>query len=140
MIERFLTAQEKSYADALAQIQKGHKQTHWIWYVFPQMQGLGKSETARFYGIHNRQEAEAYLAHPVLGKRLAEIIEAVLNHRDKTPLQIFGHPDDLKFHSSMTLFNAVSPAEDQNVFAQALDLFFAGIKDSNTLTLLDQSK
>ncbi len=136
MINRFLIASQKSYHTALAEMQAGKKRHHWMWYIFPQMQGLGESEIAKFYGIRNRKEAEEFLAHPILGTRLKEITKAVLQHRDKTPLEIFGNPDNLKFHSSITLFNAVSPAADQNVFAEALDLFFAGIQDSLTLTLL----
>ncbi len=136
MINRFFAASQKTYHTALAEVQAGKKRRHWMWYIFPQMQGLGESEIAKFYGIKHRKEAEEFLAHPILGTRLKEITAAVLQHRDKTPLEIFGNPDHLKFHSSLTLFNAVSPAADQNVFAEALDLFFAGIQDSLTLTLL----
>ena len=135
-LHRFLTAQEQSYPQALTEIRQGKKQTHWMWYVFPQLRGLGRSGTAHFYGIENKAEATAYLAHPVLGARLREITEAALAHRDKTALQIFGHPDNLKFHSSLTLFSAVSPAADRTLFTAALNLFFAGIPDAQTLTLL----
>ena len=136
MIHRFLTAQEGIYPRALAEIASGKKQTHWIWYIFPHLQGLGKSETACYYGLVSQQGSRCFLAHPVLGTRLLEITKMAMQHTCKTPLEIFGHPDDLKFHSSLTLFNMVSPAADTNVFAEALQLFFAGSLDSATLALL----
>ncbi len=111
-LSRFLKAQETDYARALVEIQNGRKQSHWMWFIFPQLKGLGHSSTSQFYGIEGPGEAAAYLAHPVLGKRLVEITRAALQHREKTPLQIFGHPDNLKFHSCMALFASVPNAPD----------------------------
>ncbi len=139
MLNRFLAAQEHTYAQALAEMQAGKKQTHWMWYVFPQLSELGKSETAHYYGIRNQQEAAAFLAHPVLGKRILEITGAVLLHPSKTPLQLFGHPDNLKFHSSVTLFNRVSNAPE-NPFATALNTFFEGKPDLATVRILDSGR
>lgn len=134
-LARFLKAQETDYAQALIEIQHGHKRSHWMWYVFPQLKGLGHSGTARFYGLSGKSEAGAYLTHPVLGPRLIQITEAALAHADKTPLQIFGHPDNMKFHSCMTLFAQLPDAPP--VFRNALDTFFSGKEDAGTLRLLD---
>lgn len=133
-LQRFVEAQERNYAGALAEIKSGRKQSHWMWYVFPQMQGLGRSPTAQYYGIKNREEAAAYLQHPVLGGRLEEISAALLNLGTNDAHKIFGSPDDVKLKSSMTLFAAV--AEEQPVFQQVLRKFFGGGKDEATLRLL----
>lgn len=106
-LQRFLEAQENSYETALAEMRAGLKRSHWMWYVFPQMQGLGYSHMARLYGIVDRQEAVDYLAHPLLGQRLLEITTALLQHHSKTAHAIFGTPDDLKLHSCMTLFAVI---------------------------------
>ena len=134
-LERFVTAQEKVFETALAELQAGRKRSHWMWFIFPQLRGLGMSETARFYGIASRDEARAYLAHPVLGRRLAECTAAVLGVQGRSLHAILGSPDDMKFRSSMTLFDRASDAPD-NVFRQALDRYSAGQADKRTLQLL----
>jgi uncharacterized protein (DUF1810 family) len=133
-LSRFTEAQENDYRVALSEIQNGKKRSHWMWYIFPQIAGLGFSETSRFYAIVNLQEATDYLNHPVLGKRLVEISEALLATEGKTANQIFGNPDDLKLKSSMTLFSAVKGAPP--VFEQVLDKYFGGAKDQKTLAQL----
>lgn len=134
-LKRFLDAQENDFERALAEIKRGRKQSHWMWYIFPQIKGLGLSETARFYAIKDRTEAELYLAHPVLGARLIEISEALLEIEGKTANQIFGSPDDVKLKSSMTLFGASD--ETNMVFQRVLDKYFYGTKDQRTLDLIE---
>jgi uncharacterized protein (DUF1810 family) len=134
-LQRFLTAQETDYPIALAEIKRGRKQSHWMWYIFPQVQGLGYSETARFYAIKNMLEAEAYLNHPVLGKRLIEICEALLLLTSNNATAIFGNPDDLKLRSSMTLFSLVN--NPPPVFQKVLNKFFQGIPDPKTQQLIE---
>jgi len=134
-LERFISAQEQQYAAALAEIRRGKKQSHWIWYIFPQIAGLGYSETSRFYAITDVAEARAYLQHPVLGSRLKEISGALLHVKGKTANQIFGSPDDMKLQSSMTLFAAL-PNTDP-VFQQVLDTYFDGAPDQATLRLIE---
>ena len=133
-LQRFLDAQRADYATALAEITAGRKRSHWMWYIFPQMRGLGFSETARYYGIRDAAEAAAYLAHPVLGERLREIARALLALPGSDANRIFGSPDDLKLRSSMTLFGAVPGAD--GVFQAVLDKFFSGAKDVKTVQLL----
>ncbi|RAU81900.1 DUF1810 domain-containing protein [Pontibacter arcticus] len=137
-LNRFIEAQESSYQNALTEIKNGRKTSHWMWYIFPQVAGLGFSETSKFYGIKSINEATAYLNHPVLGKRLYEITEALLKHEGKSANQIFGSPDDMKLKSSMTLFAAVSPGD--TVFEKVLANYFAGQKDTKTLQLLKITK
>ena len=134
-LKRFLEAQERDYATALAEIKRGSKRSHWMWYIFPQINGLGFSATSKFYAIKNRTEAENYLAHPVLGERLVEISNALLAVEGKTANQIFGSPDDAKLKSSMTLFGALD--ETNPVFQKVLDKYFNGAKDRRTLDLID---
>ncbi len=133
-LDRFLEAQEHTYPAALREIRAGQKESHWMWFIFPQMRGLGMSDMAYIYGISGRSEAEAYLAHPVLSARLYEITEALLALDESNPNIIFGGIDAVKLRSSMTLFAAVS--EDGSVFHQALDKFFGGKADQRTLELL----
>ncbi len=133
-MNRFIEAQENNYATALAEIRNGRKQTHWIWYVFPQIRGLGQSATSKYYAIRDLQEAEEYLQHPILGKRLIEISRALLELKEDNAHKIFGSPDDLKVRSSMTLFALVKDADP--VFQQVLDRFFRGERDKNTLALV----
>ena len=134
-LKRFLEAQENDFETALAEIQNGRKQSHWMWYIFPQIAGLGFSPTSKFYAIKDRDEAESYLAHPLLGKRLVEISNALLEVEGKTASQIFGSPDDVKLKSSMTLFGAL---ENTNpVFQRVLDKYFNGAKDRRTLELIE---
>lgn len=133
-LARFVTAQKDVYDSALTELKAGRKTSHWIWFVFPQLAGLGRSETARFYGIASLEDARAYLGDPVLGPRLLECIGAVLAHRGRDPETIFGPIDALKFRSSMTLFEAA--ADDPAPFAAALDAFYDGARDPATLAML----
>lgn len=133
-LQRFVEAQQAVYPQALAELRAGRKRSHWMWFVFPQLQGLGHSETARRYAISGVDEARAYLAHPLLGLRLQDSVLALLQHSDRPVRDIFGAPDDLKFRSSMTLFAAV--AEEPALFEQALDAFFDGKPDRLTLQRL----
>ena len=133
-LKRFLDAQEKDYAVALSEIKNGRKKSHWIWYIFPQIQGLGFSETSRYYAIKDLEEAETYLKHPVLGERLVQISNALLDLPGNDAHKIFGSPDDLKLKSSMTLFASI---ENTNpVFSKVLYKFFNGETDFKTLRIL----
>jgi uncharacterized protein (DUF1810 family) len=133
-LNRFVRAQEHDYARALAEIRSGRKRTHWMWYIFPQLDGLGFSETARRYAIRGLDEARAYLGHPVLGPRLVECAEAVLAVQGRSAREIFGTLDDLKLRSCATLFAEVAPAG--SVFQRVLELYFGGEADGRTLALL----
>jgi len=132
-LSRFMSAQAAVYPEALAELKEGRKRTHWMWFVFPQIAGLGVSPTARRYAIRSLDEARAYLAHPVLGPRLEECARAVLGVDGKTAEDIFGYPDDLKLRSSMTLF--ARAANDPGVFQAVLDRYYDG-PDPKTLDLL----
>lgn len=132
-LNRFISAQERSYDAALREIKAGQKRTHWMWYIFPQIAGLGFSSTAQFYAISSMQEAKDYYAHPVLGKRLVEISEALLALDTSDAGAVMGYPDDLKLRSSMTLFLAAS---GDAVFQKVLDKFYSGKPDSKTLNIL----
>ena len=133
-LDRFVEAQESDYPQALREIRNGRKQSHWIWYIFPQVQGLGFSETSRLYGIRNKEEAKLYLKHPVLGKRLKEITAALLQLDTDDARHVMGSPDDLKLRSCMTLF--ASLPESSPVFEEVLSKFFNGKKDEKTLQIL----
>jgi uncharacterized protein (DUF1810 family) len=133
-LDRFVKAQARSYAQALDEIRAGHKVSHWMWYVFPQLDGLGSSPTARMYAIQGLAEAEQYLAHPVLGPRLTACAEAVLQVKGRSARDIFGTPDDLKLRSCATLFARVSPPG--SVFHRVIDRYFDGEPDAKTLGLL----
>lgn len=135
-LERFLTAQESDYKTALNEIKSGRKRSHWIWYIFPQLKELGFSYNAKFYGIENLDEAKSYLAHPVLGSRLIEISQALLNLQENDPHRVMGYPDDLKLKSCMTLF-AFASGEKDSVFHKVLEKFFNGKADENTVNLLE---
>ena len=135
-LQRFLSAQEYDYPIALREIQNGCKQSHWIWYIFPQIKGLGRSYQSEYYGIDNRQEAEAYLAEPILNARLREITLALLEHKDQTAEQILGRIDAMKVKSSMTLFDAITP---NDIYADALNTFFAGKRCNRTLEYLQRA-
>ena len=132
---RFISAQERDYLIALSEIKNGSKQSHWIWYIFPQIKGLGFSHQSQFYGIANRQEAEAYLAEPTLNARLREITLALLEHKDKTAQQILGGIDAMKVKSSMTLFDAIAP---NDIYADVLNSFFAGERCKQTLECINR--
>jgi uncharacterized protein (DUF1810 family) len=133
-LERFVAAQDGVYDGALAEIGAGRKRSHWMWFIFPQLAGLGSSPTAQRYAIAGPAEARAYLEHPVLGPRLRECAEAALRH-DRSAEEIFGYPDDLKLRSSMTLF--ARAADDPGVFQRVLEHFYDG-PDQRTLDLLDR--
>lgn len=132
-LERFIQAQENDYETALQEIKNGHKQTHWIWYIFPQMQGLGFSSMSQFYGIKDREEALLYMEHPILREHLLEISQALLELECNDPVKVMGYPDNMKLHSSMTLFSIVS---EEPVFQKVLDRYYSGQKDQATLELL----
>ena len=133
-LNRFIAAQEGAYAHALQEIKGGRKRSHWMWFVFPQIAGLGFSETSRYYAVKNLEEARAYLAHPVLGDRLVEISAALVALPGNQAGPIFGSPDDMKLRSSMTLFAALENSHP--VFQAVLDKFFAGKADQKTLELI----
>lgn len=133
-LERFLSAQETAYPRALAEIRNGRKESHWMWYVFPQLRGLGRSNTAWYYGIEDLEEARAYLAHPVLGKRLLEISGELLKLPGTSAEAIFGWTDAVKLRSCMTLFALAD--ETEAVFRQVLDRFFDRVLDPHTIRLL----
>lgn len=133
-LDRFVDAQRDSYDQALAELRSGKKRTHWMWWVFPQFAGLGVSATSQRYAIQSAAEAEAYLAHPVLGPRLLESVESVLATRGRSANDIFGAPDDLKLRSCATLFSEIAPPG--SVFERLLDEYFGGESDDQTLRLL----
>lgn len=133
-LDRFVAAQDPVIAQVRAELKAGRKTTHWMWFVFPQLAGLGRSQTAQFYALSSLDEARAYHAHPVLGDRLVECTELVNRIVGRSAHEIFGSPDDLKFHSSMTLFSIA--AAEGGVFKTALDRYFAGSRDGATLGLL----
>lgn len=136
-LTRFFLAQQGVHEQALAEIRAGRKRSHWMWFVFPQLAGLGHSATAQYYAIADLGEAAEYLADPVLGPRLVEITTALLNQPNRDSGQVLGYPDGLKLHSSMTLFAQVPGASP--VFAQVIDEFFGGQPDHATLSLLGYS-
>jgi uncharacterized protein (DUF1810 family) len=136
-LRRFIEAQARIYDVALDEMKSGQKCSHWMWFVFPQLRGLGRSSTAQMYGIASLAEARAYLAHPLLGSRLRECVEAALAHSGRPLIDIFGSPDDLKFRSSMTLFaRAAGPGEP--LFQMAIDRLCGGRADATTLDLLGE--
>jgi len=135
-LARFVEAQAGIYAEALAELSAGRKRSHWMWFVFPQVTGLGASSMSKRYAIGSEAEATAYLDHPLLGPRLLRCVEAMLAVEDRSAHDILGSPDDMKFRSSLTLFAAVSPAG--SVFHRALDQFFDGLPDARTLQQLER--
>ncbi|HEV3224122.1 MAG TPA: DUF1810 domain-containing protein [Puia sp.] len=133
-LSRFIDAQKKDYSIAVEEIKHGRKRSHWIWYIFPQIIGLGYSETSKYYAIQNMQEANEYLKHPVLGNRLINICQALLDQAGNDANKIFGSPDNLKLKSSMTLFASLK--ETNPVFQKVLDKFFNGSRDSKTVEII----
>lgn len=133
-LQRFVKAQDPVFATVLTELRDGRKRSHWMWFVFPQLRDLGRSPTAQLYGIAGLDEAQAYLAHPILCNRLAQATETVLAVQGRTLHEIFGSPDDLKFRSSMTLFTQAAEGED--LYRKALDRFCDGRPDDATLKLL----
>ncbi len=134
-LQRFLTAQAEDYQSALRELRRGKKESHWIWYIFPQVAGLGYSPTAQAYSIRSRDEAVAYLNDAVLGSRLRKSCEALLKHQGRDIRDIMGYPDDLKLRSSMTLFAAISTPD--SIFHQVLEAFYSGQMDERTMAFLD---
>ena len=135
-LDRFVTAQAPVYAQALAELKRGRKESHWMWFVFPQIAGLGRSPTAVRYALASVAEARDYLAHDVLGPRLGECTRAVLAHRGRSAESIFGPVDAMKLCSSMTLFESAAQGEASAPYASCLDAFFAGARDPATIELL----
>jgi uncharacterized protein (DUF1810 family) len=135
MFDHFVEAQDRVWRDVVAELAAGRKTSHWMWFVFPQLAALGRSPTAKRFGLASLDEARAYLAHPVLGPRLREATRLVLAIRGSDAYAIFGTPDDLKFRSSMTLFGRADPGE--SAFRTALDRYYGGQEDATTLRLLD---
>jgi uncharacterized protein (DUF1810 family) len=134
-LQRFVDAQNSIYGNVVNELRRGEKRTHWMWFIFPQVVGLGRTPTAERYSIKSIEEAKAYIVHPILGVRLQECTKLVISIDGKTANQIFGFPDDLKFCSSMTLFNHV--AEDNNIFLNAITKFYAGREDDLTIKILE---
>lgn len=133
-LQRFVNAQEKTYQTASREISNGYKESHWIWYIFPQLKGLGYSQKSDYYGIEDLEEAKAYFADPVLGRRLVEITNVLLSLHESDPEEIMGYPDNLKLLSCMTLFEKAAPETD--VFGKVIDKFYNGIRDEKTLKRL----
>jgi len=137
-LERFVQAQNDVYDDVLIELRNGRKRSHWMWFIFPQIEGLGFSAISQLYSIKSLAEATAYLVHPILGPRLKECAETVLGVEGRSVHEIFGSPDDMKLKSSATLFAHVSPPG--SVFHRTLDKYYGGVRDTRTLELLaDQS-
>ena len=134
-MERFIEAQEQHYQLALTEVQAGKKQSHWIWYIFPQIRGLGRSYFAHMYGIRDREEAEEYLNHEVLGKRLREITAALLAHEERTAEEIFGDLDAMKVRSCMTLFDIIRP---EDIFSEVLRRFYSNTRCEITIAMLSK--
>lgn len=134
-LQRFLDAQQGDYEHALAEVRNGRKYSHWIWYIFPQLKGLGMSYNSQYYGICGKEEAEAYLAHPILGKRLREITSAFLQLKGKTAQDVFGALDAMKVLSCMTLFNEVAP---DDLFQQVIEQYYRSETDETTKRMLDK--
>ena len=139
-LQRFVDAQESRIFDAMVELRGGRKRSHWMWFVFPQLRGLGQSQMAWHFGMQSVEEAVAYLAHPVLGQRLRECVELVLAVRGRTAREIFGQPDDLKFLSSLTLFAEAERGKGSGVFDRALRQYFSGQPDAATLELLAKAR
>ena len=137
-LHRFVEAQQRTFMQAVSELEDGHKTSHWMWFVFPQLRGLGRSPMATRYGIESLDEAHAYLAHPLLGPRLKECVRLALRIDGRSITEIFGSPDHMKFRSCMTLFDRAAP--DETLFAQALQKYFGGTPDARTLELLRQEQ
>ena len=135
-LSRFVEAHERSYSRALEEIREGRKQSHWMWYIFPQIAGLGLSSTSRFYAIEDLDEARAYMQHPMLGAHMIEICDALLGLSANDAEDVMGYPDDLKLRSSMTLFSKAVPSA--KIFQQVLDKYFDGKMDQKTLEKLGE--
>ncbi|MBQ7488625.1 MAG: DUF1810 domain-containing protein [Clostridia bacterium] len=137
-LDRFVSAQERDYATALSEIRNGRKESHWMWYIFPQIAGLGYSSMAQYYAISDIEEAKAYMQHPVLGARLVEISNALLRLESSNATAVMGYPDDIKLRSSMTLFMLAAP--DEPVFKKVIDKYYGGEPDERTIALVKSGK
>jgi uncharacterized protein (DUF1810 family) len=137
-LDRFVQAQEHSYSQALLELRQGSKRSHWIWYVLPQLRGLGRSAMASEFGLRDREEAQAYIDHPISGPRLVECVTTILTHRGLGARRVLGDVDALKFRSCLTLFAEVAP--QHGCFRQALAVFYGGQPDEMTLQLLGQAR
>jgi uncharacterized protein (DUF1810 family) len=135
-LERFVVAQRRTYTAALGELRRGGKESHWMWFIFPQFEGLGVSEASQHFAIKSLDEARAYIDHPVLGTRLLECCETLLGLKGLSASEVFGYPDDRKLRSSMTLFDLV--ASPDSLFARVLDSYFDGQRDARTLRLVEQ--
>src|SRR5438045_1981844 len=135
-LNRFMEVQQPIYPQVLSELRKGKKTTHWMWFIFPQIEGLGHSSTAKYYSIKTIEEAKEYISHPILGKRLLECTNTILKIENKTVDEIFGYPDNLKLKSSMTLFNFVSPKHKE--FADVLKKYFDNEQDELTISILQK--
>jgi uncharacterized protein (DUF1810 family) len=135
-LARFISAQETTFPIALSELTRGRKQSHWMWFIFPQIDGLGSSRTAKLYAIKSRDEAVAYLQHPLLAQRLVQCAEALWQVDGKSASEIMGYPDDMKLRSSMTLFAAVS--QPGSIFQRVLDKYFQGQPDQKTVQIIDR--
>jgi len=137
-LTRFISAQEMVYGRVFSELRNGRKRTHWMWFIFPQIDGLGNSSTTKRYAVKSKEEAEQYLNHSILGKRLKECAEAVLAIEGRSISEIFGYPDDLKLKSSLTLFSSL--ADSDPVFSSILDKYFNGERDIRTIEILENMK
>jgi uncharacterized protein (DUF1810 family) len=136
-LERFVTAQKSVYSTVIEELESGRKISHWMWFIFPQIEGLGRTQMAKLYAIKSLDEAKAYVSHPLLGKRLQECINLVLDIDGKSANAVFGYPDDLKFKSSMTLFLVAVPHID--LFQRAINKYYDGQRDQVTIQILNDS-
>ena len=136
-LSRFIEAQETTYRGAMLELARGRKDSHWTWYIFPQIDGLGNSETTKIFSIKSLEEGRAYLEHPLLGQRLVESCEILLTLKDKSINEVMGFPDDLKLLSSMTLFETFS--ESNSVFTRIIEVYFDGERDEATLEIIKSS-
>ena len=137
-LNRFIEAQMTTYEGAMLELTRGRKESHWVWYIFPQIEGLGRSDTAKLYSIKSLEEGRAYLGHPVLGPRLIEACEILLNLKDASIDEVMGFPDDLKLLSSMTLFEAVS--DSNSIFTKMIEFYFDDERDETSLEIIKSLK
>ena len=133
-LNRFIEAQMTTYEGAMLELTRGRKESHWVWYIFPQIEGLGKSDIAKLYSVKSLEEGRAYLEHPVLGPRIIHACEVLLNLKDKSMVEVMGFPDNLKLHSSMTLFEAVSDAN--SIFTEIIEVYFDDERDKSSLEII----
>jgi len=136
-LQRFMDAQDGIYDTALAELHAGSKRSHWMWFIFPQLAGLGRSPTAKFYGIASIDEARAYLRHPLLGSRLRQCVEALLPWKDRSADEILGPIDAMKLKSSLTLYDSIEP---HGIFSKGLEAFYGSERDEQTLALLNRAR